>query len=90
MNKIMNIDYSDIYYNQNVDGTWSIGITNLDLNGLQNCRLQLMQRYNLNASQMNGQKFFVDSYLIGYKGIPLKQLQNLRVRWMNNEKIPES
>ena len=90
MNKFMKIDYSDIYYNQNVDGTWSIGITNLDMNGLQNYRLQLMQRYNLNASQMNGQEFFVDSYLIGYKGITLKQLQNLRVRWMNNEKIPES
>ncbi|MDZ5759328.1 N-acetylmuramoyl-L-alanine amidase [Carnobacterium maltaromaticum] len=90
MNKFMKVDYSDIYYNQNADGTWSIGITNLDLNGLQNYRLQLMQRYGLVASQMNGQEFFVDSYLVGYKGITLKQLQNLRVRWMNNEKIPES
>ena len=83
MNKIMKIDYSDIYYNQNVDGTWSIGITNLDLNGLQNYRLQLMQRYGLAGNQMNGQEFFVDSYVIGYKDISLSQVQNLRLRWLN-------
>ena len=83
MNKFMKVDYSDIYYNQNMDGTWSIGITNLNLNGLQNYRLQLMQRYNLNASQMNGQEFFVDSYVIGYKDISLSQVQNLRLRWLN-------
>lgn len=83
MNKFMKVDYSDIYYNQNADGTWSIGITNLNLNGLQNYRLQLMQRYNLNPSQMNGQEFFVDSYVIGYKDISLSQVQNLRLRWLN-------
>lgn len=82
MNKLMKVDYSDIYYNQNADGTWSIGITNLDMNGLQNYRLQLMQRYNLNGNQINGQEFFVDSYLIGYKDITLQQLQNLRLRWI--------
>lgn len=82
MNKTMKIDYSDISYMQNSNGTWSIGITNLDLNGLQNYRLQLMQRYGLAASQMNGQEFFVDSYVIGYKDISLSQVQNLRLRWL--------
>ena len=32
---------------------------------------------------MNGQEYYVDSYVIGFKDISLSQVQNLRLRWLN-------
>lgn len=83
MNKALKIDYADIHYYQDGSGDWHIGVTNLDRTGSQNWRLRLMKAYGLNASQMEGFSFNVDSYLWGYKDISLAQLQNLRVRWTN-------
>lgn len=89
INKTMGIDFANIYYFQDGKG-WHIGITNLTQSGLENYRIQLKERYKLEFSQMEGATFDVDSWLIGYKNINLSQVQNLRLRWINNEKIPES
>ena len=89
MNRVLKIDYLDVYYYKDSANDWHIGITNQTYEGLENYRMAFMKAYGLKAAQMEGQSFEVDSWLFGYKDITLSQLQNIRVRWTNRLGIAE-
>lgn len=83
INRDLKVSFDDIYYYQDKPtGGWHIGVTNLTQSGLENYRLQLMSKYGLKASQMEGQSFNVDSYIVGYKNLNLKEFQNIRQRFI--------